>query len=48
LSRRSFDVLGSIGSLFHRLQSPPLPPAPARSPQAQADPEPQHRRVAMP
>ncbi|WP_046863718.1 transglycosylase domain-containing protein [Microvirga massiliensis] len=48
LSRRSFDVLGSIGSLFHRLQSPPPPPAPARSPQAQADPEPQHRRMAMP
>jgi penicillin-binding protein 1A len=48
LSRRSFDVLGSIGSLFHRLQSPPPSPAPARSPQAQADPEPQHRRVAMP
>jgi penicillin-binding protein 1A len=48
LSRRSFEALGGIGSLFHRLQAPATPSTPTRSPQAHAEPEPGLRRVAMP
>ena len=48
LSRRSFEVLGGIGNLFHRLQAPPTPSTSIRSPQAQAEPDAARSRVAMP